>query len=234
MFFVLFWGFFCVGGEPQLTTCSWFSELLRYIEWDTPPLTTIIDTCCWCCLSCGCVWTSELVRVCLWLLRAFFLSLLNTWMGAVSEMEVLMISVFEESQSTLPGECRFYDSDLHKSEVTSTHTHSWASYVCFFWEFTETSEENFGFSLVCLESELVFLHYLDMFVVFVFQKWLEKCILFLSIFFLTASVENVWVSMEGICTWVMVNSWVTMWISFCFFRSNNHFSFSCFFWVVLH
>lgn len=42
-----------------------------------------------------------------------------------------MISVLEESQSALPGECRFYDSDLHKSEVTSTHTHSWASYGCF-------------------------------------------------------------------------------------------------------
>ncbi|KAG7217666.1 hypothetical protein INR49_021355 [Caranx melampygus] len=40
-------------------------------------------------------------------------------MGAVSEMEVLMISVLEEnrSQSPLPGECRFYDSDFHKSEV---------------------------------------------------------------------------------------------------------------------
>ena len=45
-------------------------------------------------------------------------------MGAVSEMEVLMISVLEEnhSQSPLPGECRFYDSDFHKSEVTSAHT----------------------------------------------------------------------------------------------------------------
>ncbi|KAK1899782.1 Fibronectin type-III domain containing protein 3A [Dissostichus eleginoides] len=40
-------------------------------------------------------------------------------MGAVSEMEVLMISVPEEnrSQSPLPVECRFYDSDFHKSEV---------------------------------------------------------------------------------------------------------------------
>lgn len=50
-------------------------------------------------------------------------------MGAVSEMEVLMISVLEErhSQSPLPGECRFYDSDFHSSEVTSTHTHCWAT-----------------------------------------------------------------------------------------------------------
>ncbi|XP_075892851.1 fibronectin type-III domain-containing protein 3A isoform X1 [Nelusetta ayraudi] len=39
-------------------------------------------------------------------------------MGAASEMEVLMISVLEESQSPLPaGACRFYDSDFHKSEV---------------------------------------------------------------------------------------------------------------------
>lgn len=45
-------------------------------------------------------------------------------MGAASEMEVLMISVLEESQSPLPaGACRFYDSDFHKSEVTGTHTH---------------------------------------------------------------------------------------------------------------
>lgn len=90
-------------------------------------------------------------------------------MGTVSEMEVLMISVFEESQSALPGECRFYDSDLHKSEVTSTHTHSWASYLWVFWEFTESTEESF--SLAWLESELVFLH-LYAFVVSVFQKWL--------------------------------------------------------------
>lgn len=50
-------------------------------------------------------------------------------MGAVSEMEVLMISVLEErhSQSPLPGECRFYDSDFHSSEVTSTHTLCWAT-----------------------------------------------------------------------------------------------------------
>ncbi|XP_061575736.1 fibronectin type-III domain-containing protein 3A isoform X1 [Cololabis saira] len=40
-------------------------------------------------------------------------------MEAVSEMEVLMISVHEDShsQSLLPEECRFYDSDFHKSEV---------------------------------------------------------------------------------------------------------------------
>lgn len=46
-------------------------------------------------------------------------------MGAVSEMmEVLMMAVLGEnrSQSPLPGECRFYDSDFHKSEVTSGHT----------------------------------------------------------------------------------------------------------------
>lgn len=42
-----------------------------------------------------------------------------------------MISVLEESQTVLPGECRFYYSDLHKSEVTSTHTLCWASCVCF-------------------------------------------------------------------------------------------------------
>lgn len=61
--------------------------------------------------------------------RALSLSLPSTWMGAVSEMEVLMISVLEEnhSQSPLPGECRFYDSDFHKSEVTSTHIYCWAT-----------------------------------------------------------------------------------------------------------
>lgn len=94
-----------------------------------------------------------------------------------------MISVLEESRSALPGECRFYDSDLHKSEVTSTHTHSWASYVCIFGEFRETNEENLGFSLLWLESELVFLHYLCTFVVFLFQKWLKQRVLFWSIFF---------------------------------------------------
>ncbi|XP_030007766.1 fibronectin type-III domain-containing protein 3A isoform X1 [Sphaeramia orbicularis] len=40
-------------------------------------------------------------------------------MGVVSEMEVLMISVLEgnHSQISVPGECTFYDSDFHKSEV---------------------------------------------------------------------------------------------------------------------
>ncbi|KAF7218770.1 transcript variant X1 [Nothobranchius furzeri] len=40
-------------------------------------------------------------------------------MGAVSGMEVLMISVFEDGhrQSPLPEECRLYDSEFYKSEV---------------------------------------------------------------------------------------------------------------------
>nr|XP_043887894.1 fibronectin type-III domain-containing protein 3A [Solea senegalensis] len=41
-------------------------------------------------------------------------------MGAVSVMEVLMISVLEENRgrsAAVPAECRFYDGDFHKSEV---------------------------------------------------------------------------------------------------------------------
>lgn len=64
-------------------------------------------------------------------------------MGAVSEMEVLMISVLEEnhSQSPLPGECRFYDSNFHKSEVTSAHTvpGNRNPVMCVLWEFIRIS-----------------------------------------------------------------------------------------------
>lgn len=85
------------------------------------PLAPLTVHTCWRCL-CGCVWTYELL--CVWQSKGSFLSLLSTWMEAVAEMEVLMISVLEENriQSPLPGECRFYDSDFHKSEVTSAHT----------------------------------------------------------------------------------------------------------------
>lgn len=52
-----------------------------------------------------------------------------------------MISVLEESQSRLPGACRFYDSDFHKSEVTGTHTHCRATGVllCVFQELVGAS-----------------------------------------------------------------------------------------------
>lgn len=87
-------------------------------------------------------------------------------MGAVSEMEVLMVSVLEESRSALPGECRFYDGDLHKSEVTGAHTGIARPVLYVFWEFTETGQENFsftqgfseGFFFFGGEGELAFLH----------------------------------------------------------------------------
>lgn len=186
-----------------MTTCSWFSKQLGYLEWDTPPLTTIVDTCCWWCLSCGCVCTYEPGYVCMCVReretpsRVFFLSLLNTWMAAVSEMEVLMISVLEESRSALTGECRFYDSDLHKSEVTSARTLCWASYVCV-WEFTALK--------ACISACISALsaHFCSFCISVMARK---MCSIFSHFLFISwQSVNNVWVSMEGVCISVMVNS----------------------------
>lgn len=107
-------------------TCTW----LKCLDFDsirpTPPYphspTTIYTG--WRCL-CACVWTYEIV--CVAVKRAPSSPLPSTWMGAVSEMEVLMISVLEDNQIPFPGECRFYDSVFQKSEVTSAHTLCWAT-----------------------------------------------------------------------------------------------------------
>lgn len=82
-------------------------------------------------------------------------------MGAASEMEVLMISVLEESQSPLPaGACRFYDSDFHKSEVTGTHTHCRATgarlrvFPRSWWERAEGKMN--GFKMIWQQLQVIF------------------------------------------------------------------------------
>lgn len=106
----------------QTYTCSrlWSSETLIHLNLPCPShhlhhLRLLLTLLVWVCMD---IWGS------VWQAKGSFLSLLSTWMGAVSEMEVLMISVLEanHSQSPLLEECRFYDSDFHKSEVTSSHT----------------------------------------------------------------------------------------------------------------
>lgn len=236
IFFFCFWVFFFYRWQTLIdhmqlifqTTLDILNETLPH----SPPSSTLVAdavcrvgvyehlSLCVCLCVCACLCPS----------RAFFRSLLNTWMGAVSEMEVLMISLLKKNESALPGECRFYDSDLHRSEVTSTHTHSWARNVCFL----GVSKIQWG--EFWLQFGLV-------------GKW--ACIFSWSVYFCSFCLsEMAWKTCSILVHFLFIphcECWECMsqhggylcfshgkllsdcGFFFCFFRSNNHFSFSCFF-----
>lgn len=100
--------------EKQNSEYTSLAPTLHY----PPPSTLAADAVC--------VGVYEHMSFCVWQSKGSFLSLLSTWMGAVSEMEVLTVSLLEESwgRRASPVECRFYDSDLNSSEVTIKPTHS--------------------------------------------------------------------------------------------------------------